>query len=323
MRRSGAAVGQRRLAERNGALQRAHQFRRKALHPRIRHAGELVRQQLRRGQQVAQVVVDLGYRQAEGGEPALLMQHRHQVALHVAQFALGDADLVAALARHDDVGRTLRIFVESDQTRGQPPHRPHEQIMQGEIDETGGQARDQQRDHQHVAGKAVHRLAQRRLVDHHLDELGAARRRPDHADRLVAGFQHHLERIDDRRPHRHLAHVDVVIDLRRQIGAGEQPALLPHLDGHRAGADAGEDLPRQRFRDHAGRGRIQHQGCGIGRRQLVVEPVDPEIGDRGHVDHEARDHHQRDGQQQELARQAEPARRTGPRQFGDWLLVGH
>ena len=92
-----AAIGQRRLAERDGALQRAHQFRRKALHPRIGHAGELVRKQLRGCQQVAQIVVDLRHRKAKGGEPALLMQHRHQIALHVGQFALGDADLVAAL----------------------------------------------------------------------------------------------------------------------------------------------------------------------------------------------------------------------------------
>ena len=80
----GAAIGQRRLAERDGALQRAHQLRRKALHPRIGHAGELVGQQLRGRQQVAQIVVDLGDRKAERGEPALLMQHRHQIALHVA-----------------------------------------------------------------------------------------------------------------------------------------------------------------------------------------------------------------------------------------------
>ena len=138
-----AAVGQRRLAEVDRALQRAHQLRRKALHPRIGHAGELVGQQLRGGEQVAQIVVDLGDGKAERGEPALLMQHGNEVALHVGQFALGDADLVAALARHDDARRTLRVFVEADQIRGQPPHRPHEQIMQREIDQRRGDARNQ------------------------------------------------------------------------------------------------------------------------------------------------------------------------------------
>ena len=59
-------------------------------------------------------------------------------------------------------------------------------IMQRQIDQPRGQHRDHQRDQQQIAGKPVHRLPQRLLVDHDLDELRAAGRRPDHADRLVA-----------------------------------------------------------------------------------------------------------------------------------------
>ena len=87
-------------------------------------------------------MVDLGDREPEGCEPALLMQHRHQVALHVGQFALGDADLVAALAGRDDARRAFRVFVEVDEVCRQPPHRPHEQIMQREVDQQGGERRD-------------------------------------------------------------------------------------------------------------------------------------------------------------------------------------
>ena len=58
---------------------------------------------------------------------------------------------------------------------------------------------------------------------------------------------------------------------------------------------------------------IQHQRRGVRRRQPVVQPVHPEIGDRGHVDQHSGDHHQRNGQQQQLAGQAEPARRLRPR----------
>jgi hypothetical protein len=90
-------------------------FGAKALHARIRHAGELVRQQLRGRQKIAQIVVDLRHREAERGEPALLREHRDEVALHVGQFALGNADLVAALAWHDDARSTFRVFVEADQ----------------------------------------------------------------------------------------------------------------------------------------------------------------------------------------------------------------
>ena len=77
-----------------------------------------------------------------------------------------------------------------------------------------------------------------------------------------------------------------------------------------------EDLPRQRIRHHAGGRRIQHQRRGVGRRQPVVQPVHPEIRDRGHVDQHSRDHHQRNRQQQQLAGQAEPARTAAA------LLVG-
>ncbi len=268
-------------------------------------------------------MVDLGYRKTKGGEPALLMQHRHQVALHVGQFAFGDADLVAALAGHDDPRRTFGILVETDQARGQPPHRPHKQIMQRQIDQPGGQNPDPERDQQQVTGKPVHRLAQRQFVDHDLDELPTAGRRADHAYRLVAGLQHGLERIDDRRPRGHGSHVEIVIDRRRQTCTGQHPALLPHLDGNRPRADAGEDLPRQRIRHHARGCGIQHQGSGVGRRQPFVQPVDPEIGDRGHIHQNSRDHHQRNGEQQKLAGQAKPARRQRPRRLRCGLFVGH
>ncbi len=140
-------------------------------------------------------------------------------------------------------------------------------------------------------------------------------RRPDHADGLVAGLQHGLDRIDDRRPCRHGAHVDIMIDRRRQVGAGEQPSLLTHLDGDGARADAVEDLPRQRVRNHAGGCGVQHQGRGVGRRQPVVEPVHPEIGDRRNVNQDLSQDDQRNGQQQQLAGQAEPALRLRPRRL--------
>ena len=117
--------------------------------------------------------------------------------------------------------------------------------------------------------------------------------------------------------------IEVVVDRSRQVGAGEQPALLPHLDGHRPRADAGENLPRQRIRDHAQRGGVQHQCRGIGRRQTLVEPVHPEIRDRRHVDQQPGDHDQGNGEQQQLAGQAKAARRPCPRHLHCWLVVGH
>ena len=91
-----AAIGQRRLAEGDGALERAHQLGREALHLRVGHVRELVGEQLRGGEQIAQVVIDLGHRQPERGEPALLMQHEGELALHGGELLLGGADFVAA-----------------------------------------------------------------------------------------------------------------------------------------------------------------------------------------------------------------------------------
>jgi hypothetical protein len=138
---------------------------------------------------------------------------------------------------------------------------------------------------------------------------------------MIVGLQHGLEGIDDRRPYRDGPHVDVMVDRRRQIGAGEQAPLLSHLDGDRAGADALQDLPRQRIRDHAQRRRVQHQRRGTRCRDAVVQAIDPEVRDRGHVDHQAGDHDERDRQQQQFAGKAEPAPRCWPRRFNGWLVV--
>ena len=215
------------------------------------------------------------------------------------------------------------FLVKAHQALGQAPHRPHEQEMQRQIDQCRSQDRDRQRNQKQVAGEAIHRLAQRQLVDHDLDELSAARRRPDDADRLVTRLQHHLERIDDRRPDRQRAHVDVMVDRLGQAGRGEKPPLLSHLDRHRSRANAVEDLPRQRIRDHAGGRRIQHQRGRICRGQLAIEPVHPKIRDRGDVDQHFGDHHQRNGQKQQLSGQAEPARRLCPQLFRVRLIVNH
>ena len=59
-------------------------------------AVEPVGDQPRRRQDVAQIVVDLGHRGAERGEPGALPERLAHGLLHRRQLALGDADLVAA-----------------------------------------------------------------------------------------------------------------------------------------------------------------------------------------------------------------------------------
>ena len=67
------AIGQCRLAEGDGAFERVHQLGREALHAGIGDSGEAVGEQLRRGKQIAQVVIDLRHRKPEAGVPVLLV----------------------------------------------------------------------------------------------------------------------------------------------------------------------------------------------------------------------------------------------------------
>ena len=97
---------------------------------RVGDARQPIGEQLRRGEQVAQIVVDLGDRKAEGGQPVLLRQHRSQIELHRCQLALGGADLVLPPRRHDDARRTLGRLMERRHVGGEPPQRPHEHVVQ-------------------------------------------------------------------------------------------------------------------------------------------------------------------------------------------------
>ena len=95
----GAPEAQRVVAEVDGAVERGDELGREALHGRIGDGGQAIRQQLRVGQHAAQVVVDLAHREAELREPRLLQQQPRKLALHLAQLALGRADLVAPARR--------------------------------------------------------------------------------------------------------------------------------------------------------------------------------------------------------------------------------
>ena len=79
----GAAVGKHAFGIGDGAVERAQQLRREGLHGRILDQAQAVRHQLRRGQDVAHVVVDLGDGQAEIGKVLLLAEHALQLRLHV------------------------------------------------------------------------------------------------------------------------------------------------------------------------------------------------------------------------------------------------
>ena len=85
----------------------------------------------------------------------------------------------------DDARRILRIVAEPHHVRGDAAHRPHQQVMQREIDQHRGDAGDDERQQHDVEREAQHGLAQRRLVQHDLEEVAAHRRRPDHPHHVL------------------------------------------------------------------------------------------------------------------------------------------
>ncbi len=267
-------------------------------------------EELRGREQVAQVVVDLGDREPERREMVLLLQQRGEIELHGGERTLGGADLVVAVGRRDDAGGVLRILAEGHHVGGHAPHRTHQQEMQREVDERGGDRRDDQRQQENADREVEHRLAQRFLVEHDLDELPAHRRRSHHSHDIVVAAQQCVERVDDGAVPRHVAHVDVVVDGRRHVvSQRQQLALMSDLHGDRAGVDAVENLALDVVGDAVGRG-LEHERRGIGRREPIAEPVQPEVRDRGHIDQHFRQHHEQQREDEQLARQ--PKARPAP-----------
>jgi hypothetical protein len=314
-----APIGQRRLAEIDRALERAHQLGREALHARVGQMRQAVGNELGRSQQVAQIMVDLRHRQSERREPVLLLQHRGDVLLHGAELALGDADLVLPARQRDDARGVFRVGAERDHIDGDAMHRPHEHVMQREIEEHRRDRGDDQRYHQDVARIAPHRLAQGSFVDHDLEEIAAHRGRTDDPhDVAVLAEQQRLEGFDDRRHHRQIAHVDVLADLLSDVAGGEHPALLVDPHRHHVGADAFEQLLRQALHHHVFRRFLEHDRRRMGGGQAVVEPSDPEAGDRGDVEDYLRQHDGHDGEAEQLAGQPQP---RAPARGGSGALV--
>ena len=131
---------------------------------------QAVRQQPRRRQDVAQVVVDLVRGRADLGQPRLLAQRGAQLALQVLELAVDDADLVVAVDAaagrcRASSGSRRKATMSADRSCKRPDHQP----AQREIEQGGGEQRDDDRQHQHAHGVVVHRDAHRQLVDHDPD----------------------------------------------------------------------------------------------------------------------------------------------------------
>ena len=89
-----------------------------------------------------------------------------------------------------------------------------------------------------------------------------------------------------------MPHVDVLIDGGRHIGGREQPALLAHLERHRARADAVENLPRHRVRHHAVGRSLENERGGVRRGEPVLSQLRRKLAIKRHIDQHLRHHHE-------------------------------
>ena len=214
----------------------------------------------------------------------------------------------------DDAHGVLRIGAEGDHVVGDAPHRPHQEIGEREKHQRRGDAGDHQREQQDVDREGPHRLLQRQLVEHDFEKFAMRHRRRAHHAHDVVGLaeQQRVEGVHDGAPPGDAAHVDILRDaLDGTVRGSEHAALVAHLDRQRARADALQDLLGEAFRHHAaGRG-IEHQRGGVRGGEPVVQPVEPEIGDRRHIDQDFRQHHEQHGEKQAACRTGRRAARAG------------
>ena len=256
-------------------------------------------------------MIDLADRAPQGGEPGLLPKCGAQACLHLDQFPLGDADLVAAPAGLDGGREILRIVAEGDHRLGQAPHGPDHQPLQAEIDEGGGDQGDDDGKGQDALGIIDEGGAHRGLVDHHLDHrLGILGRGAHHPDDAIVALPESLEGIADQAEEMPMAEIVGGIDLGH---AGLRPHHQLHpvrpLQRHHIGPGMLHQLGLQGIADHViGRGE-QGQDGDMGGRQPVSQIFEAEAPGRGCIDQNLAQHDEGDGQQQDPRREALAQRR--------------
>ena len=196
--RGAAAAGARRPGRRRASPGRSRSpgraSRRGAARPAARPdrstPSQAVGQELRGGQHVAQLVVDLADREAELGEAALLAQLVGEHGLHLRERLLGDADLVGrgrdgVMTREASSGCAAKAAMLPDSRRTGRTMQP----MQREVNEARGDARDESerirmlRENSSIASRSGV------LIDDDLDEIGARHGLSEHPDRPLGRRQ--------------------------------------------------------------------------------------------------------------------------------------
>ena len=178
---------------------------------------------------------------------------------------------------------------------------------------------------ENVEAVADHRRLERLLAHHHLDHLaGVEAGVADHPDDAVVGFDIDHERVGDERDPRGVVQIVGPIDLSRHVHFDDQGAGTGTLHGDGLDLGAFEQLVAQHRGKLAARRRLGGERGDLGGRQALHQPLATEIGYRGHEHQHLGQHHEQNGEQQQLGRQSRHVAGHSPGVRGwFWGLVVH
>jgi hypothetical protein len=226
---------------------------------------------------------------------------------------LGEADLVGAVARANHPRGILRILAKLRHIVADPAHRPHHQEMQAEVDQGRREQRDDQGERQDTLGKGQHLVAQRCLVQHHLDPQAVVLgRSPQHTDDPHGFAPQYGEGVPDQAEEADLAKVEGRIDVVRRHVHQHELAGARLGQRHGEGLDVGQQLHGQLRAHHVIGGRLQCENGKMAGSQAFLQIVQAETRDRRRENQDFRQHDEGDGQQQQARREA---RRQGGKRF--------
>ena len=300
----GLAVGQHVRRQLDRPVQSAFETRQGLADLGVLQRRQPLRGQLRAGEHVLQVVVDLRHRLAQRRQPGAGVEGDPQIGLHPVQFRLGPADLVAAARELDPGLRIVRIGAEPLHGEGDPLHGPHQEQVQRQKDDQPGQGRHPGHDRHQAPQIAGQRLLELGVGGDELDEVGLAETRLGHHPHAVARAEQRLER-------REQAEAGGAVTEIHEIGRARRPRIGEHqaanaLTGNRHDLHPGafEELDLELFGHHPVGGDLGGQRGQFGGAHPVQQPL-LLVGRHGRQDRQGaaqgRDHH---GQHQQARGQA-------------------
>jgi hypothetical protein len=259
-------------------------------------------------------VVDLADSKSELRQPGALGKKLRELELHSSQLAFGRADFVGALRWRDDTGDIFRVLAERLHVARQAQDRLHDEPVEGQINETGGEQRDQQRKAEHVAAAVPHHGAQGSFVHDDLDQIVWILSYPaEHADVAVCRREEDAEGIAEQtelgnqvwnEAFRRLAQVVVGVDFHVVVDRQDKPALAVVTGGDRFDLRRAQQFAADRGWNRAAGEPFGGQRCELGCRQPLFQPIQAKACQCRHKDQGFGHHHEGCRQQQQACRQA-------------------